>query len=162
MITLLPIFEYSANNEGTHVLAFDPDEELSIIYQKNLGIQIFYRDSFIQISPDSMITIQHANQESLIQLDGDKCYITTKNEINIAAGARVETVADEVVSSGNQQTKVGPGPYSSAVLGETLFALLEAMAVIIDAKFPPSPSVTQNLVKQAKSAACSKNVLISS
>jgi len=148
--------------DGTHVLAFDPDEELSIIYQRNLGIQIFYRESFIQIAPDSMITIQHANQDSLIQLEGDKCYITTKNEVNISAGARVEVTADEVVAAGNQQTKVGPGPYSSAVLGETLFALLEAMAVIIDAKTPPSPSVTQNLVKQAKNAACSKNVLIGS
>jgi hypothetical protein len=148
--------------DGTHVLAFDPDEELSIIYQRNLGIQIFYKESFIQIAPDSMITIQHANQDSLIQLEGDKCYITTKNEVNISAGSRVEVTADEVVASGNQTTKVGPGPYSSAVLGETLFALLEAMAVIIDAKTAPSPSVTQNLVKQAKNAATSRNVLVSS
>jgi hypothetical protein len=148
--------------EGTHVLAFDPVEELNIIYQRNLGIQMFYRGSFIQISPDSMITIQHANQDSLIQLEGDKCYITTKNEVNISAGARVDINADEVVASGNQQTKVGPGPYSSAVLGETLFGLLEAMAVIIDGKAPLSPSVTQNLVKQAKNAATSNNVLISS
>jgi hypothetical protein len=148
--------------DGTHVLAFDPDEELNIIYQRALGIQIFYRGSFIQIAPDSMITIQHANQDSLIQLEGDKCYITTKNEVNISAGARVEVTADEVVASGNQQTKIGPGPYSSGVLGETLFALLEAMAVIVDAKTPPTPSVTQNLVKQAKNAATSRNVLISS
>jgi hypothetical protein len=148
--------------DGTHVIAFDPDEELSIIYQRNLGIQTFYRGSFIQIAPDSMITIQHANGDSLIQLEGDKCYVTTKNEVNISAGARVDISADEVVAAGNQQTKIGPGPYSSGVLGETLFALLEAMAVIIDAKTPPTPSVTQNIVKQAKNAATSKNVLISS
>lgn len=148
--------------EGTHVLAFDPDEELSIIYQRNLGIQIFYKESFFQIAPDSMITIQHANQDSLIQLEGDKCYITTKNEINISAGAKVEIIADEVIASGNQTTKLGPGPYSSGMLGEATFALLEAMAVIIDGKTPSSPGVAQNLVKQAKNAACSKNVLISS
>ena len=148
--------------DGTHVIAFDPDEELNIIYQRNLGLQLFYRGSLIQIAPDSMITIQHANQDSLIQLEGDKCYVTTKNEVNISAGARVDISADEVVAAGNQQTKVGPGPYSSAVLGETLFGLLEAMAVIIDGKAPLSPSVTQNLVKQAKNAATSTNVLISS
>jgi len=97
--------------EGTHVIAFDPDEGLNIIYQKSLGIQIFYRDSFIQISPDSMITIQHANQDSLIQLEGDKCNITTKNEVNVSAGAKVEITADEVIAAGNQTTKVGKGPY---------------------------------------------------
>ena len=147
--------------EGTHVLAFDPDEELNIIYQKNLGIQIFYKESFIQISPDSMITIQHANQDSLIQLAGEKCYITTKNEVNIAAGAKVDISADEVVTGGNQTTKVGPGPYYHAVLAEPLFALLQTMATAIDGKMPASPGVNAGLVEQAKHAALSKNVIIS-
>jgi len=147
--------------DGTHVIAFDPDEGLNIIYQKNLGIQIFYRESFIQISPDSMITIQHANQDSLIQLEGDKCNIATKNEVNISAGARVEVVADEVVVAGNQTTKVGPGPYYSAPLAEPLFALLSTMAAALDAKMPSTPGVNAALVEQAKQAASSKNVLIS-
>ena len=147
--------------EGTHVIAFDPDEGLNIIYQRNLGIQIFYRDSFIQISPDSMITIQHANQDSLIQLEGDKCNITTKNEVNIAAGAKVESTADEVIAAGNQTTKVGPGPYYHAVLGEVLFPLLETMATALDAKFPVTPGVNVAVVKAAKQASLSRNVLVS-
>jgi hypothetical protein len=147
--------------DGTHVIAFDPDEGLNIIYQRNLGIQIFYRDSFIQISPDSMITIQHANQDSLIQLEGDKCNITTKNEVNVAAGAKVEITADEVIAAGNQTTKVGPGPYYHAVLGEVLFPLLETMATALDAKFPVTPGVNVAVVKAAKQASLSKNVLVS-
>jgi len=147
--------------DGTHVIAFDPDEELSIIYQKNLGIQIYYRESFFQIAPDSMITIQHANQDSLIQLEGDKCFITTKNEVNIAAGARVEITADEVVAAGNQTTKVGPGPYYHAVMAEVLFPLLQTMATALDAKMPATPGVNVGLVETAKQAATSKNVLIS-
>ena len=147
--------------DGTHVIAFDPDEELNIIYQRNLGIQIYYRESFIQIAPDSMITIQHANQDSLIQLEGDKCNITTKNEVNIAAGARVELTADEVVAAGNQTTKIDPGPYYHAVLAEVLFPLLQTMATALDAKMPATPGVNVGLVAQAKQAATSKNVLIS-
>jgi hypothetical protein len=146
--------------DGTHVIAFDPDEGLNIIYQRNLGIQIFYRDSFIQISPDSMITIQHANQDSLIQLEGDKCNITTKNEVNVAAGAKVEITADEVIAAGNQTTKVGSPPYYHGVLAEPLFALLETMATAIDAKFPVTPGVGVAVVKAAKQAATSRNVLI--
>ena len=147
--------------DGTHVIAFDPDEELSIIYQRNLGIQMYYRESFIQISPDSMITIQHANQDSLIQLEGDVCNITTKNEINIAAGAKVEITADEVIAAGNQTTKIGPGPYKSAVLAEVLFPILETMATMIDAKMYATPGALATIVKTGKEAARSKNVKIS-
>ena len=146
--------------DGTHVLAFDPDEGLNIIYQKNLGIQIFYRESFFQIAPDSMITIQHANQDSIIQLEGDKCNITTKNEVNIAAGAKVEVSADEVIAAGNQTTKIGSPPYYHAVMAEVLFPLLQTLATSIDAKMPATPGVNVGLVQQAKHAATSKNVLI--
>lgn len=147
--------------DGTHVIAFDPDEGLSIIYQRNLGLQIFYRESFFQIAPDSMITIQHANQDSIIQLEGDKCNITTKNEVNIAAGAKVEISADEVIAAGNQTSKLGPGPFYHGILAEPLFALLQTLATSIDAKFPSTPGVSSGLVAQAKNAVASKNVLIS-
>jgi len=147
--------------DGTHVLLYDPDEELNVIYQKNSGIQIFFRDSFIQISPDSMITIQHANQDSLIQLDGDVCNITTKNEVNISAASKAQITADEVVVSGNNTTKIGPGPYNASLLAEPMWALLSAMAASIDAKFSATPGVTAGLVEAAKQAATSTNVLVS-
>lgn len=147
--------------DGTHVLLYDPDEELNVIYQRGSGFKIFYKESFIQISPDSMITIQHANQESLIQLEGDKCNIVTKNEVNISAAAKVEVTADEVRLAGNQTTKVGPGPYYHSVLGETLMALLSTMATAIDSKFPSTPGVNAGLVETAKASILSTNVLIS-
>jgi len=147
--------------DGTHVLLYDPDEELTVIYQRNSGMQMFYRGSFIQIAPDSMITIQHANQDSMIQLEGDKLSIVTKNEVNVSASAKVSINADEVIASGNQATKVGPGPYYHAVLAEVLFPLLQTMATALDAKMPATPGVNIGLVQQAKQAATSTNVLIS-
>ena len=147
--------------EGTHVLLYDPVEELSIIYQPKLGLQLFYRESFIQISPDSMITIQHANQDSLIQLEGDVCNIVTKNEIKISAASKVEVVADEVVISGNQTTKIGPGPYMHTVLAEPLWALLSAIGTLVDSKLPATPGVCVGMVENAKAAATSTNVLLS-
>ena len=155
------IEEIKDDYDGTHVIAYDPDEELNIIYQRNRGIEIYYRESFIQIAPDSMITIQHANQESLIQLEGDKCSIVTKNEVNVSAAARVEVTADEVVAAGNQTTKLGPGPYNHAVMAEVLFPLLSTLATAIDAKMPATPGVNVGLVESAKQAATSTNVLIS-
>lgn len=147
--------------DGTHVLLYDPDEELTVIYQRNSGMQMYYRGSFIQISPDSMITIEHANQESMIQLEGDKLNIVTKNEVNVSAASKVSINADEVIASGNQATKLGPGPYNHAVLAEVLFPLLQTMATALDAKMPATPGVNVGLVQQAKQAATSTNVLIS-
>lgn len=156
------IEEIKEDYDGTHVLLYDPEEELSMIYQRETGFRVFYRESFIQIHPDSMITIQHANQDSLIQLEGENCNIVTKNEINISAGSTVTANGDEVVASGNQTTKIGPGAYSHAVLAEPLWALMGTLATALDAKMPPTPGVNVGLVQQAKQAATSKNVLISS
>jgi hypothetical protein len=147
--------------DGTHVLLYDPDEELNVIYQRNSGFQIFYKDSFIQIALDSMITIQHANQDSLIQLEGDVCSIVTKNEVNVSAAAKATITADEVVAAGNQTTKLGPGPYNHSLMAEPMWALISALATAIDAKFPATPGVNVGLVEAAKQAATSTNVLIS-
>lgn len=147
---------------GTHVLLYDSDEELSVIYQKSTGLEIFYKDSFININPDSMITIQHANADSVIQLQGDKCSIVTKNEINISAAARVELNADEVLLNGKQTTKVGPDTkYYRAVNGEILVAVLSALAKQMDLKYPISPGVASSIVDSAKQSLLSQNVLIS-
>jgi hypothetical protein len=156
------IEEIKNDYQGTHVLIYDPDAELNVIYQPATGFKIFYKESFIQITPDSMITIQHANQDSLIQLEGENCNIVTKNEINISAGSTVTLNADEVVASGNQITKLGPGPYQHAILAEPMWAILQTLATAIDAKMPTTPGVSAGLVQSAKQAATSRNVLISS
>ena len=156
------IEEIKRDYDGTHVLLYDPDEELNVIYQRNRGFQMFYRGSFIQISPDSMITIQHAKQDSLIQLNGDKINIVTKNEISVAASAKISINADETIVSGNSITKVGNAPYSPAVLGSILFPLLQTLASLIDQKAPFTPGVSAGFVAQAKNACLSKNVLIGS
>ena len=146
--------------EGTHVLLYDTDEDLSVIYQRALGFQIFYKESFFQISPDSMITLQHANQESLIQMDGDRINIVSKNEITVSGAAKVTVNADEVVLSGNQLTKVGNAPYAPAMLSNIVFPLLKVLATALDSKLPVTPGVNIGLVTQAQNAALSTNVLI--
>lgn len=154
------IEEIREDYDGTHVLLYDSDQELNLIFQPNRGLQMYYRESFIQISPDQMITIQHANQDSLIQLEGETCNIVTKNEVNVSAGSKVNLNADEVVAEGNQTTKTGAAPYSHAVLGEPLIALLSTLATAIDAKLPASPGVNVGLVEQTKQSVLSRNVLV--
>jgi len=146
--------------QGTHVLLYDPVEELTIIYQPISGFQIFYRESVIQITPDTLITLRTPNNESIIQMDGDVLNITTKNDVNITAASKVEVVAEEVVVKGNSATKVGNPPYQHAVLGEPLWAILSSLASALDSKLPATPGVNLGLIESAKSSATSTNVLI--
>jgi hypothetical protein len=148
--------------QGTHVIAHDPEYGLSILHQPESGLLIFYRESFFQITPDSMITIQTEDADSLIQLEGDTTRIVTKNEVIVAAASKVEVTADEVVVAGANTTKVGPGPiYEDAIISDGLFAMLSSLASMIDAKTPPTPGVATGLVESQKLAAKSTNVKIS-
>jgi len=147
--------------EGTHVLLYDPNEDLTVIYQRNTGFQIFYKESFISISPDTLITLSTPNGESIVQMDGDVTNITTTNEVKIAAASLVEVSADEVIVKGSNTTKVGPGPYYKAILAEPLIALLKTMATALDAKMPATPGVNVGLVETAKHSMLSSNVSIS-
>jgi hypothetical protein len=147
--------------QGTHVLLYDPVENLNIIYQKASGIQIFYRESFFQITPDAMITLQTPNMDSQIQMDSDTTRIVTKNEVEVVAAAKANVTADEVVVNGSQTTKVGPGPFYHAVAGEPLIALLMTMASALDNKLPITPGVNVGLCEAAKQSILSTNVLIS-
>jgi len=147
--------------DGTHVLLYDPLEELTIIFQRGSGFQIYYKESVIQITPDTLITLQTPNGDSIIQMDTDIINVTTKNEVKIAAAKKVEVTADEVIVNGAQKTKIGPGPYHYAVLGEPMWALLSTLASALDKKLPATPGVNVGLIETAKSAATSTNVMIS-
>ena len=155
------IDEIKEDYDGTHVLLFDTVEDLKIIYQRSAGLLVYLKESFFQISSDSMITLQHADTDSIIQMESDIIRVVTKNEVEVTAAAKVTVSADEVIVAGNNTTKVGPGPYNHAMLAEPMWALLSSMATALDAKLPLTPGANVLLVESTKSAATSTNVLIS-
>ena len=146
--------------DGTHVLLYDPSEELTVIYQKKTGFQIYHKESYILLGADSMITIETPNSDSIVQMEGDITRIVTKNEVEISAAAKVTVSADEVIVKGSQTTKIGGPPYFHSLLAEPLWAMLSIMATMIDQKLPATPGVTAGLCEAAKQAATSTNVLI--
>lgn len=147
--------------QGTHVLLYDPVEEVTVIFQVNSGFQIFYKESYFQITPDTMITLSTPNVESVIQMEGDTTRITTQKNVEIAAAATATITASEVIVKGSEATKVGIGPYYKAILAEPILALLATMATALDAKLPATPGVNAGLVEAAKSSITSTNVYIS-
>ena len=50
------------------VLMYDKTNEVYVLFQPNRGLHLQYKGSEIQLSPDGMISIIHANNQSAIQL----------------------------------------------------------------------------------------------
>ena len=146
---------------NTHVIVFDPEEELVVLYQPNSGFKIGLKNSEIIISNDAMISIMHANSDSLIQLKGEDINITSKANINIASGSQITAMANEVNLIGKNLTTLG-GDNSNSIhpiaRGDVLFNLLETLASAIDAKVPSS-SVAVPAVKSAKQSLLNDSIL---
>lgn len=145
---------------GTHVLLHDPAEELLIIFQPKSGLLIYHKESFIQITPDTLITMSTPNGDSIIQMDNDVINITTKNEVNISGASVVEVNAEEVKIIGSKTTKIGAPPYQHAILGETFWGMMQTLATMVDQKYPQTAGVASGIVEAGKQSATSTNVLI--
>lgn len=146
---------------NTHVLVFDPEEELVVLYQPNSGFKISLKKSEIIISNDAMITISHANSDSLIQLKGEDINITSKANINIASGSQITAMSNEINLIGKNLTTLG-GDNTNAVhpiaRGDILYNLLETLASAIDAKVPSSATAVP-AIKTAKKTLLNTNIL---
>lgn len=154
-------FEISDSYDGAHVLLYDKEKDLKILYKENLGVQIFLGGSNITINPDSSITIEHAGTESIIELVGGSINIVANSTININSNTRIEATSSESILSGENVTKLGPSPAYSAVLAEPLWAYLKILAAAIDAKMPQTPSAMVSQAESFEAISTSKNVKLS-
>lgn len=146
--------------DGVHIIGFDGDEELKMFHTPEKGLTFKLKDSYVNIGKDSAITIEHKETQSTIELRGGTITITSDSQVNTTAGTSIKDTSSEVWMDG-KTTKVGHNPQYSAVLGEPLFAVLQGMAAIIDAKLFPTPNVAGSLVQQMKKLTLSNTVKVS-
>lgn len=121
--------------DGTHVICCDSDNEMMILYQPNIGFNIYYKDSFINISDSNTITLQHANSANSIQIDSDNITIVSNGTINITGSDKVNVSASKVNIDANS-VAVGSSTQHPAVKGDALVGLLESMIATINEKYP--------------------------
>lgn len=154
------IEEIKNDYQGTHVLLYDSSQEILVIFQPNSGFKIYYRESYIQITPDNMITLQHSNNQSVIQLIGDKITISSESQIDVAAKT-VNINAEIANVEGSQFTTIGEGDKAyHAINGEQLMSLIGILAKNIDAKTPASPGMNSSLVSSMKPGILNSKVII--
>lgn len=124
---------------GTHVICYDSEKDLAILFQPSSGLKIYYQGSFIQITPDSMITIAHDSASSVIQLKDDEITITANSKISITGANQVDLNASNVnINGGN--VNVGDGANQPAVLGNELVKVLRNLSSQIALKYPQTPA----------------------
>ena len=150
--------EIKTDYVGTHVICYDADEELMILFQPHYGLRLYYKESYFSIAPDNMITLSTPNNESIIQMVGDEMRLTTKGSINITS-TDVVNVDSGVVNINSKTTNIGKGDLVPAVNGDELLKVLKSLATQISAKYPVTPgtpnpmsfgSILSNSVKISK------------
>lgn len=144
-----------------HVLLYDKDQDLKILYKKNLGIQVYFQGSNITVNPDASITIEHKNTESIVELIGGTINITANSTINITSNTKINAESSESIFNGNTVTKLGPAANYSAVLAEPLWAFLKILATAVDAKLSTTPGAMSSQAEAFESMSTSKNVKLS-
>jgi hypothetical protein len=152
--------EISESYIGSHVLVRDEDADLKIYYTPKNGFEIWFAGSKFAINPDKSVTIEHEGTQSIIELQGVDCNISTQGTVNITAPNKIEEVSSKLVLNGKSLTQLGPTGNMSAVGAEPLFAFLKAMATALDVKWPATPGVNAALASAAEQAATSKIVKV--
>ena len=155
------IDEIKDSYQNSHVLFFDEDEDVRILYTPERGIEMFHKDSRIIINPDSSITIEHKETKSIIELNGGTINITANSTVNITSNSKISSESTECILNGSSSTKLGPSPTYSGVLGEPLWAFLKIMSSAIDAKLPSTPGVITSQAASFEQLSLSKNVKLS-
>ena len=153
--------EIADSYDNAHVLLYDKEQDLKVLYKKNLGMQIYFRGSNVTINPDSSITIEHKDTKSIIELVNGTINVVANSTINITSNTRIQAETSEAIFNGNTVTKLGPSPQYSGVLAEPLWMFLKMMAQAIDAKTPSTPGVMTSQADAFESISTSKNVKLS-
>ena len=148
--------------EGAHFLLFDGDEQIKIWFDKQIGLQIELKNSFVRIDNEtSNITVEHKDNLSTIALEGNVIRIVSDSEVKVTTGSKA-TVSAKTVHIDGQNTILGPSAIQhSSMLGQPTFALLKTLAAMIDAKTPATAGAAQAAVEAAKTLCLSRSVTVS-
>lgn len=136
--------EIATDYEGTQVLLYDSEYDLSIKFQPGSGLVLTYKGSYLQITPDNTITLHYGPDETTgvqIQLTDGKVYIQAPEQINISSGNEVNIEAKTITLNGENAVRIkGSTPNTCAVNATQLITLLQTMASNIDTKLGQSKS----------------------
>lgn len=137
------IDEIKDDYQGTHVLLYDSDKDLIVIYQPKTGYKMYLNGSVIKIDADGMIQLKHKNDSNVVEVTNDEINIVSGNSslINISTSGTVNIKGGTVnINSNNVNIGSSNAPYS-AVKGEMLVAALRSICAELPTKYPMGASM---------------------
>src|SRR5574344_18465 len=155
--------EIADDYQGTQVLLYDSDSDLSIIFQPNSGLRIYYKGSNIQISPDGTITLHYGDTQSgtNIQLSDSRIDIQAPQEINLTSNNDINIEAKNIVLNGTKSVSIKgnkSGVGQCAVNGNELISILNSLATLRDQKIPNTAGVATSRVTGSKELLLNQNI----
>lgn len=146
---------------GAHFILFDGDEEIKVWFDKEIGLQIELKESFIRIDNEtSNILMEHKDNLSSISMEGNVIRIVSDSEVNVTTGSTATVSAKTVHIDGTNTILGASSIQHSAVLGEPLMALIKTIAAAVDAKMPSTAGAISAAVEAAKPMVLSRSVTI--
>ena len=149
--------ELDASYLNSHVISYDEDEKMKLLYSPSIGFKYHFDGSHLTINPDKSITIEHDATQSVIELNGSNITIVANNKIEQTAPTKIEINSSNVQVNG-VKTELGAAPVFSNICAEPLWVFLKALSAACDAKWPPSPGLLSGLAATAEIASTSKTV----
>ena len=117
------------------MLLYDSSNDLSIKYQNGTGLVLYYKGSYIQITPDNTITIHYGKGATgtQIQLSDGRVDVQAQNQINITSGKSINLEADTITLDAKSALQLrGDKSGETAVNGIQLITALLTLANQID------------------------------
>ena len=141
------IDEIKDDYQNTHVLLYDSDKELIVLYQPMTGYKMYLAGSMIKIDSNGSIQMKHKNTSNVIEINDNTINITStagekenaNGEINISSGSTVNITAP-TVNVNAKSVNLGNDPTYKAVCGQKLVTVLQQIATEINAKYPAGAS----------------------
>lgn len=145
--------EIEDDYDGAHVLLYDSDAELVVIYQKMTGLKIYHKGASIILDPTGSIQLKHQNNANVIELNQNNIIITTASSegggnnttgtINISSGNEINITAPNV-NVNAENIKLGKTGNDNIVTANRLRPLLMLILEELKAKSPYGSTISMS------------------
>lgn len=140
--------EIEDDYEDAHVLVFDANEELVVIYQKMTGIKIYHKGSSFIIDPLGNIQLKHQNNSNVIEVNDNQIIITSSKggenqtgTINISSGNAINIKAPTIHLE-SENILLGPtGKTHSIAVADDVVRALGTIVAELSNKIPIGSSL---------------------
>jgi hypothetical protein len=111
--------EISDDYTNAHVLCFDEDEDLRVLYTQKQGVVIKMKDTLINIKANNDIFITNPNKDSIELTNTGHLNIKTGNDITVETPTHVNVKCDTMTVDAATRIDLGEGAAEQCVLGTT-------------------------------------------